>query len=476
MRVKNLTIAYWLIVNLGILLWITNWLANRPFFIDEANVARNLFDRSFSGLFAPLDHQQYAPPLYLILTKACGEIFGYSEQALRIPSLLGGIITIFGITHASKYLELKGWILLLLLLLFANPTVLRFINEVKPYSLDMGVASLILCLAIKDLAPSWKWVVVGTCVVWLSLPSVFVLCGVGITGIVVNKGNKTILWLGISFVWLVSFMVLYTSVLQKSVHSEYLKNFHGSYFFSLPFTKEFSYTKTIDLFLAQPRLAFGFTALAISWGLLILLFALVKNKNRYTSLLILPLIIVTFASSLGYYSLIPRLMLFTLPGLWLLAAIGSSLLAKKINTKSYSNYVPILIWSLIVTSTNVARHYFTPMKFSDSKALSTSYDKSYSPILNNISIPVYDYYNRIHPKHSNSLTGWVTVEDLKKSPNPGRYVFLYDVLTKRSIRSQIQADSLWAANQGASEIHLESLYHAALLYVELPYKHNLNND
>lgn len=468
---RNLTVAYWLVVFLGVSLWIINWLANRPLFIDEANVARNLFDRSFAELFTPLDHQQYAPPVYLVLAKGCGELFGYSERSLRIPSLLGGLIAVISLTQARKYLDLKGWMLLPLLLLFVNPTVLRFVGEIKPYSLDMGVASVILVFAIKDREPSWKWVAMGVIAVWISLPSVFILAAVGLTALYADKQKYFWTWVGISSNWLLSFTILYFSVLRHSISSGYLKNFHDPYFFSLPFTENFSYVKSITLLLAQPRLAFGFTTLAILWSVIVIFFALIKAKIQSSTLLILPVIAVFFASSLGYYSLIPRLMLFTLPGWWLLAALASCKIFEKFGTSGYYKFIPIILWGFTVTGTNIARHYFSPMKFSDSRILTTGYDEGYKPVLNDTSLPVYDYYNRVHPKYRNeSHLQELTIIDLRSQPQPGQYVMLYDVLTKKSAATQISRDSTWALKQGATEIRRDSFYRAAALYVELPIK------
>jgi len=81
--------AFYCLIGAGLLLWLINWWHARPVFIDEANVARNLFDRSFTGFFQPLDHQQYAPPFFMVVSKLCGELFSYGERALRLPAIAG---------------------------------------------------------------------------------------------------------------------------------------------------------------------------------------------------------------------------------------------------------------------------------------------------------------------------------------------------------------------------------------------------
>ena len=58
------------VVALGIALRVAVYLQNRDISMDEANVARNLFERDFAGLLKPLFYEQFAPPVFLWIEKA----------------------------------------------------------------------------------------------------------------------------------------------------------------------------------------------------------------------------------------------------------------------------------------------------------------------------------------------------------------------------------------------------------------------
>ena len=470
MQTRDFKMAYALIVLLGTVLWGINWWANRPLFIDEANVARNLFDRSFAGLFAPLDHQQYAPPFYLVLVKCCGELFGYGERALRLPSLLGGLLAAAGLTWAGKELKLGGWTLLPVTLLFVNPMVLRFVGELKPYALDVGIASVILAFAVGDRRPSWRWAAGGMTAIWFSLPATFVLAATGLVALYESGRRDRWKWLGIAAGWMASLGLLYLLVLRPSIGSSYLNTFHRPYFFSLPFTADFDHHKSLSLLAAQPRLAFGFTILSIAWSSIILAFVSWKGANRTNLLLFLPVVIVFAASSLNYYSLISRLLLFTLPGWWLMAASASRDLTAWLRKRA-PRYVwlPVVLWVFTATGTNVGRHYVSPLKFSDSRQLVTELDEGYTPIVDDISHPAFDYYHRIHPTYAGRWAGGQPLrERLSKQPLTGKYVMLYDVLTDEKYGNHVRPDSIWAVEHGATEVRLERYFRAARLYVALP--------
>lgn len=453
----------------GLLLWGINWWANRPLFLDEANIARNLYDLPFAGLFSPLEHRQYAPPLYLVLAKICGELFGYSERSLRLPAMLGGILAIHGLLVGSKAINLRWWTLLPLGLLLVNPTAFRFVGEVKPYGLDLGIAALLIGYGLKGFRPSWQWALCGSIAVWYSLPAVFVLAALGIHYFIqswreAEPSIKTLRpWLLTAGAWILSFAVLYVTVLAPSIGSKYLNIFHLPYFFPLPGQDDYWATAG-QLLLSYPKLAFGFTAVAIGLGTVVALGSLVFLRKEGVSWLLLPLLFVTCASAFGYFSLIPRLLLFTLPGWWLLAGR----LSQYASQKSPRAITPLIIglWLLVLGGTNILRHFSSTATFSDAKALSWELEPGYHPILHHGAVPGFDYYQRIHPQGPMVDTTAET-SSIRVAQQPGNYVLLYDVLTQGNIRISAQQDSIWATERGC-KVRSKHFYRAKALYVECP--------
>ena len=69
---------------------------NQSLWLDEATtaiVARDFSWGDFFGKFLPAD---FHPPLYYVLVKLfAGLINNYSEVALRLPSVIFGVLTVF---------------------------------------------------------------------------------------------------------------------------------------------------------------------------------------------------------------------------------------------------------------------------------------------------------------------------------------------------------------------------------------------
>src|SRR5688500_7907128 len=86
-------IAYFIIV-LGALLRIILFVGDRSLMIDEANLARNYDERSFSRLFESLNYEQYAPPLFSVIVKSLTLTFGTVERALWGLPFISGIVTL----------------------------------------------------------------------------------------------------------------------------------------------------------------------------------------------------------------------------------------------------------------------------------------------------------------------------------------------------------------------------------------------
>lgn len=439
-------------------------------------MARNLYDRSFSGLFTPLDHRQYAPPLYLVLAKACGELFGYGERSLRLPALLGGFLAIGGLTAATRTLKLGWWRLLPLALLFVSPTVLRFVGEVKPYALDLGLATVFLAWGLKHKQPGWRIALGGMFAIWASLPIIFILAAVGLhrflplilsafsgTGTEARNdknGNSLLPWLLTGAGWLISFSLLYLLVLAPSVGTKYLNVYHGNYFFPLP-GKEAYWRHAAHLLLSLPKLAFGYTAIAIVMGALSVALAFTSRKYLW---LLLPVLLVIIASGAEQYSLLPRLLLFILPGWWLLAAKVSQEMSQHFNKAAVS--VLLVLWLIVLGGTNVARHFISPLSFSDSRSMVLNLEPGYSPVLHHAAVPAYDYYHRIHP-NGKGLPFPAQEQTVQTMSSVGKKVLLYDVLTQRNIRESALQDSIWAAERGC-EVRSVALFRAKAIYLDCP--------
>src|SRR5205085_12273531 len=73
-----------LVVLVGILCRVAQYMANPSLWHDEALVALNVMDRSAGQLLGPLDYAQAAPPLFLLAERGMWVITGNPDFALRL--------------------------------------------------------------------------------------------------------------------------------------------------------------------------------------------------------------------------------------------------------------------------------------------------------------------------------------------------------------------------------------------------------
>lgn len=142
-----------------------------------------LAKHSYAEIFA-LTNVDAHPPLYYILLKAWGDVFGWSEFALRsLSALLMALATGVGLLLVRRLFSTKIALAIIPFLLVA-PFLLRYGYEVRMYALAclIGViASYVFIVALSRQQPSRRlWVVYGvlvalgmytlymTLVIWLS--------------------------------------------------------------------------------------------------------------------------------------------------------------------------------------------------------------------------------------------------------------------------------------------------------------------
>ena len=174
-------------VVLGLLVRAARYLLNFPLWCDESMIAANFLDRGYADLFRPLDYRQVSPVLWLVVELTSVKLLGFSELSLRLFPCVCGLLSVLLFRHVAGRL-MSGVPLLLAVAVFAvSGWPLRYVAEVKPYASDLFVALGLLALAVEwwrdPDRPGWLWALaaVGPLAVGLSLPSLFVLGGIGLT-------------------------------------------------------------------------------------------------------------------------------------------------------------------------------------------------------------------------------------------------------------------------------------------------------
>jgi len=208
----------WLFIALGTVLRLRQYLADRSLWYDEANLALNLVNRTFSGLTRPLDYEQGAPIVFLFIEKSILVLLGNKDYLLRLFPLLSGLLALYLIyLIARQYFGATG---LFAVLVFAiSWQLIYYSSELKQYSSDAMIALLLIYLALRCIKDNVRFAdflllgVTGLIAIWTSHPSIFILAGIGLTLVFVTLSRKAytpLAWtLGLGILWITALAAVY---------------------------------------------------------------------------------------------------------------------------------------------------------------------------------------------------------------------------------------------------------------------------
>ena len=325
-----------LIILTGIAVRVAVFLQNRNLFIDEANIARNVFERNFFQLAAPLSYEQYAPPVFMWMLKLFTSIFGYGEYAFRLYPMLAGAGSLIVMYYLLKEITSIKSLWYPLGLMAVSYIMIRYSSELKQYMSDVLIILSLLLLALKtnifDISKArflLVWFIAGSVAIWGAMPSVFVLTGIGVYYLVdilrQKRWDKLFPLVLTGILWLVQFAVYYFLILKPQIESNYLQNFHQDYFlFATPENRdEWMHNINVVKNLIQEAGGYSVYSLVFNVAMLVAGCLIFLFRDFTKSLLfIIPLASVLVAAALNQYSLIPRVALFIMPLMLLLIGYG----------------------------------------------------------------------------------------------------------------------------------------------------------
>ena len=351
---RNLTLA---VIAVGVILRLTQYSLNRSLWLDECFISFNIIHKSFSQLMVPLAYAQVAPVGFLFIEKALVSLIGNNEYVLRLFPLVAGIVSLFLLYYVARRCLREESALIAVGLFALSGHLIYYSSEVKQYSSDATMTLLLLAITIYMMSKKFTnksmalFILTGGIAVWFSLPSVFVLAGIGCTLSVFSIAGKE--WrtnnkLLISyFIWLLSFSVLYLIYLPKVSHTLDLQQSYWSYKF-MPFPPKSIadlkwYGKTFfDAFKSPVRLALpGLGALTFLLGAV----SIFTRDKQLFFILILPLVFVLSASALHLYPFEGRLITFLVP--YILLFIGESVTFLSDSLRDNSRVIKIILIGLL---------------------------------------------------------------------------------------------------------------------------------
>lgn len=122
---------------------------NQSFWLDEAINVLAAKSYSFVDLVTQYSKADFHPPGWFIILWVWGRAFGFSEIAVRIPSVIFGVLTIWLVYLISKKLISREVGIISAILLAINPLHIYYSQEARMYSLATLVVSINIFLLIK---------------------------------------------------------------------------------------------------------------------------------------------------------------------------------------------------------------------------------------------------------------------------------------------------------------------------------------
>lgn len=361
----------WLIIALGTFLRVAQALPNRSLWFDEARLALNIVNRTFSQLLLPLDYDQAAPIGFLIVEKIAIQMFGNREFALRLFPMFCGILSLYLYCEVAKRYVTPIGVNIGLALMSLSAPLIYYSSEVKQYSSDVAIALLLTLLGLRYLKFKQPTIfdtvilaTIGGIAVWFSQPSVFVLAALGMSLVLAGFGEKSGRPLVFNFfiytVWGASFAFYYFYSLRYLIGNEELVKYWNGAFMPFP---PFSLSGLKWLF----DTAFGMFAdpVGLSAGGLALVFFIVGCRSVWLRqkesvyLLLSPMLFALLASALGKYPFRGRLLLFIVPSTIILISAGIEDFRQRIASRAYGIGL-IVVGIFLVPTVSAAYHVSKP--------------------------------------------------------------------------------------------------------------------
>ena len=313
-----------IIICLGIVLRVAQYLHNRSLWVDEALLALNIVNRSFLDLLTPLDYHQGAPLGFLIIEKSFVEMFGQNEYALRLFPLFCGIASLFLFSRVAKnFLDRKSFVLAMALFAISY-NLIYYTSEVKQYSSDVAIALVLYAVMLnvdaKGLnAPrSIAFGTIGGIMVWLSHPATFVIAGISAALIISFISQKdwrsALLTITGTVICLCSFAILYFVSLSSLTQNKVLLDYWSLSFMPFPpgSLRDLKWFDNTFVELFKNPLGFfpssiAAAAFVVGW------ISMAAEKRQKCLLLTAPLLGTLLASGLHRYPFSGRLLLFAVP-------------------------------------------------------------------------------------------------------------------------------------------------------------------
>jgi hypothetical protein len=350
-----------LLIGIGILLRVAQYLANRSLWIDEASLALNLIERPLSGLTRPLDFNQAAPIGFLVVERIVGKALGFSEYVLRLFPFLCGLASVPAFAWLARRMLAEAAPFAILLFVVADGLI-YYSSEVKPYETDVAAAVALLAAgAVLADAPrrartALIIAVAGLAAVTFSFSAALVMAAVTVVlAFRLLFDRQRHLRSPATFaVLLWSFAAIGIAVFSKTTVWHVRESFESDSGRFLGVTGSSSPLHVLNTIGTQMAVALGlpvqppFNRIGVLAFLLVVLgaVALLRRNRTHVSMLVLPFAFLVGASAAHVYPISERTELFLVPAVVLLVAEGGAKVVRWAPTRARAAIVLLLTVSV----------------------------------------------------------------------------------------------------------------------------------
>lgn len=362
--IKNTNKLYLILVlcvlTFGIFLRLEQYFSNSSLWLDESMLALNIVRRSYVELFTPLDYNQGAPILFLIIEKLFISIFGNNEFSLRAFPLLSGISVLFltyyvGRLYFSNIIAISSMFMVTI-----SPQLIRYSSEVKQYSSDVMATLIILILTAKCMHSKTTKIdflvlaLTGSILIFLSHAVLFSIMSCCIVLLLFWFPKNLIHLKKYTFItivfWFSLYLIFYFISLNSLTKNDTLTDYWQNYFFPFPPWRNLDWLKNNFLNNLHNLLEFNYSPIIFFLFLMIGVLFITLSKERINLLIfLLPIPGCLIFSIFHIYPFGDRMILFTIPIIYFLLNFGicslSNLLFPISKSKfSYIFYIIFLVY------------------------------------------------------------------------------------------------------------------------------------
>lgn len=388
-----------LILIIGVILRLIN--LNQSLWLDEAISALASRDFSYLGItfdFLKIDNH---PPLFYLLLRLWGQIFGFVDSVLRILSVVIGVSLIFVVYKISFRISKNNNLAILCASLISmSPLLIYYSQEVRMYILITLLAAIQIWVFLSILVASklWKWILFSLmlCLLFFSDYITVFLFPVFLLYPVIRKDKNLLFKILVSFVPLTILFIFWFPTFNEQLikNKEIVSSLPGWQFIVGGATIKNLAVAWMKFILGrisfEPKIIYYSLVVIGSTPIIFGLYLAVKNIKK--DLLIWLWFIVPISLGFLFSFIIPVFnyfrFIYALPPILILSAIGIFKLKNELVKKS------LIILILITNIFGLTIYYLDPSQSRENWKQAVSY-------IENNSTPedlvVFEFYDPVAP-------------------------------------------------------------------------------